>query len=178
MSDDDHGERDRLASLADCLTKRGPGLHSQPRGPPSDAPLLQARVRIPESATDRREWLRQQSQSRRRQPPSSGSGLETPHDGRRRPSSRSRPRPSAASYSEFRERTTSRDSSAAGGESDTSSVNSRLSTVSTPEISQRQRKMLQQRHQQVVGPASVAGSPDRTRPSRVPHGSITRNSSS
>ncbi|CAN0269553.1 unnamed protein product, partial [Ectocarpus sp. 12 AP-2014] len=59
MSDDDHGERDRLASLADCLTKRGPGLHSQPRGPPSDAPLLQARVRIPESATDRREWLRQ-----------------------------------------------------------------------------------------------------------------------
>ncbi|CAM9260079.1 unnamed protein product, partial [Ectocarpus sp. 12 AP-2014] len=38
--------------------------------------------------------------------------------------------------------------------------------------------MLQQRHQQVVGPASVAGSPDRTRRSRVPHGSITRSSSS
>ncbi|CAM9963673.1 unnamed protein product, partial [Ectocarpus sp. 8 AP-2014] len=93
---------------------------------------LQARVQIPDSASntelDRRQWLKQQSKSRRRR--------------------QQRGSVSRSSYD-------SEASSLAGDDSDTSSVastSSRLSIVSTPEISGRKWKTRQQQQQQQQTP--------------------------
>ncbi|CAM9943490.1 unnamed protein product, partial [Ectocarpus sp. 4 AP-2014] len=98
----------------------------------SDAPILQARVQIPDSASntelDRRQWLKQQSKSRRRR--------------------QQRGSVSRSSYD-------SDASSLAGDDSDTGSVastSSRLSIVSTPEISGRKWQTRKQQQQQQQTP--------------------------
>eukprot|EP00903_Cladosiphon_okamuranus_P010549 g9978.t1 len=143
----------RLSSLAEAA---GDDAEEEQAQAPPDAPMLQARVSMPDSVSgaepDRRQWLKQQSRSRRRRRSSSSKG-------KRSSSSSSRGR-SANAYDGL---PSSRESSLARGDdggdddSDASSVvsagssvgstNSRLSIVSTPEVSSwRQRQMRQQHH--------------------------------
>eukprot|EP00752_Nemacystus_decipiens_P005637 g5101.t1 len=136
--------RDRLASLRNDLLKR-PGTFnnriSPARPPPDDAPILQARVSIPDSAPDRQQWVKQQSSSRRRRRRSSKSPAGSPQEGRGRSSS--------ARNGSLESRPSSRDSSLGGGESDASSgsVDSRLSIASTPQATSGRQRQLE-RHQQ------------------------------
>ena len=123
---------------------------------------------MPDSEPDRRQWLREQSRSRRRRRSSSAKG-------KRSSSSSSRGRSAAAAYDDD-DRSHSRESSlAAGGgdddyDSDASSVvsagssvgstNSRLSIVSTPEVSSWRQRQMKQQHQRVKSSeraASVSG---------------------
>ncbi|CAM9129425.1 unnamed protein product, partial [Scytosiphon promiscuus] len=102
--DDHHDDRDRITSLADDMTKRTSAPETA-----HDSPMLQARVRIPDG-TDRRQWLKQQSKSRKQKRRSSG-------DAKRTPSSSS---PTASGERFSNHRSPSQDSSQGGDESDTS----------------------------------------------------------
>ncbi|CAM9898986.1 unnamed protein product, partial [Scytosiphon promiscuus] len=159
----------RLDSLAEAPDDAEDDALGQPEAgvglamAPPDPPTLQARVHIPDfvsdSDADRGQWLKRQSQSRRQKRRSSGSG--------KRASS------SSSSAATFRTRSgnafdssprSSRESSLAGDDSDASSVastSSRLSIVSTPEVSLHHRHLLQQRFKSRPSggdrPASVVG---------------------
>ncbi len=126
-------------------------------------------MRVPDSAADRRQWLQQQSKSRRQRRKSSG-GVAARQDGGGGRRSSTGSRPTSAGYgSGSRDAAFSRASFPANddGDSDTSSVASNLSIVSTPAISHGPRQETR-RQRPLRGPgsperpASVAGSPDRS----------------